>query len=736
MATGNFLMSPTESASLAFPVLPPNVEYSTEPGRAVPAQPPPTTTPEGIIAQQYNWDLQQKKWSPPSTLDVPTVPEGQRITCLSSAGTVAAATSQLPAPSLVVNLPRGGRLNVWRQWLDSSLIGRVRQEMLTTVRFRRYRVQGTWEPRVHCLYHAQATADQADNDSTLQPGYRYGAITLKARSLQELDVISGLTSELGRYCQATKLAKDSEDQGGKSVEEQDSARNDAESFWNVGVNPVIYRSGRDRMGQHADNDQGENLIMTAVIDGPVEDPRRLVIEPFACKKNRLAKTTLTASDRKYELMLRPGDVYSMDGEMQRHYIHSVPPKLSHYGIDEEMGAEEEQRRMVIVFRRGDFCKFARDSGHLVSDPCQIPEKMSYKFGTIEGLDYGGVYLRSRLVELGAHLGIQRSISGSSQFGCDAVIISAAREDDYEWDAYFDLVYAVESRKGGGALEKSYQCGYRVRIFRSSHADGSIKGRGCQNGYVRHYRYDGLYDVAGMQKPREAKTTPYLFYLRMANPNMTGENPDRHNDSNMAIPQTPEAGILCPTHFTRPHYLDGMRVPRITRSRFLRLLDLETSQGRPHRRRAPSASHASEEIFYFFATAMSNQISLLGKLQKEEEREREEYTARQREVLALKREMRERGPRQIRKNATVRVRIGDATHSCTRKRLRGFPRLKCNCRQFRCCECGQCSKRSCPRNPCRCSEGPLRLDPVKPRGPGAQSKTRVPGNDEPETRATL
>jgi hypothetical protein len=649
-------------------------------------------------ARLYHWDPTHKKWGSPSDLSIPPVPHEQRISPLTMAG------PSCPKPSLVLPLERGGQLVVWRQLLDSEMLARLKTEMMQVVQFRRYKVQGTWEPRVHSLYHQHATAD----DTQPQPGYRYGTITLKARPLDELDVLSSLTPVLERHSRAvtSDSSPSSQDTVGTSVhkEEEDVESECPPLYWNIGVNPVIYRSGRDRMGMHADDDQGEEIIMTTIVDGPVDNPRPLVIQPTVCKKGRAQKDLLNAMDEKIELFLCPGDVYHMDGKMQVKYVHSVPPSLGKYTKGSE-ASDGQDRRMIVVCRRGKFCRFKRDSGEPVPAPLSVPIKKSYRIGAMDGLAVERVYSRNELIEMGAHLGIQRSISGSMKFGCDAIIISGTRDDDYEWDSFFELVYAVEHRKGGGALQGSFERGLQVRVFRTSKVDASILLQNCTSQTSQCYRYDGLYDIAAMQAPQN-RDDPLLFFLRMSNPTVNGTNPDDHPST-----QRPLSSCAHTISFNRPSYLDGLSTRRLTRSRFLRLLSLDLSgEGtrlKSLREMALGSKASSNDVLCYFQEAMEMLMLRLHSLEKEEE-ERAHKMMLADKVL----EAQEQAERK-------RKRLARPSSPKEPRRPRR-PKLECSCRQFRCDICHNCSKPTCPKNPCRCPGGAIRRGKYKPKPRGKQN----------------
>jgi hypothetical protein len=120
-------------------------------------------------------------------------------------------------------LRRGGMLKIYPGLLSSDETIRVKKELLANVdNFRLYRIQGiNDEPRCHFLLHEDATED----DSKPQPGYRYGNTTMKARPLGDLPILEALSTKVAQTCQVDK--------------------------WTIGVNPIVYRDGKDRIGPHA-----------------------------------------------------------------------------------------------------------------------------------------------------------------------------------------------------------------------------------------------------------------------------------------------------------------------------------------------------------------------------------------------------------------------------------------------------------------------------------------------------
>lgn len=84
------------------------------------------------------------------------------------------------------------------------------------------------------------------------------------------------------------------------------------NYWNIGVEAIYYRDGKDRMGLHADDDQGEELILAVLLSSP-GGPRKVRIQ------NKVPKgAKATAGDEQIELLLEAGDAYDMDGASERY----------------------------------------------------------------------------------------------------------------------------------------------------------------------------------------------------------------------------------------------------------------------------------------------------------------------------------------------------------------------------------------------------------------------------------
>jgi alkylated DNA repair dioxygenase AlkB len=298
-----------------------------------------------------------------------------------------AATECQPIP---IPLVRGGKIKIYPNVLSDTDIIQLREELLQCGLFRQYKIQGNDEPRAHFLLHEDAT----ENFLELQPGYRYATISMKARPLKLPPLLQELAKKMAALCGVEK--------------------------WDIGVTPVCYRDRRDKIGNHADDDQGEEVILCVMLDSPLK-VRPVVVTP---SKDHSPK------DEKIELFMAPGDAYVMDGEMQKSYSHTVP-------AEPNLSEGSSTTRIAIVFCKGDVKYFDKDSGR----ECQnlAPRKIQeYAFGHLEGLEEGEMYIRVKLCQLGAHISPQGGISGNKRKGCDAIVVSGEWPGQDRFRSFFTL----------------------------------------------------------------------------------------------------------------------------------------------------------------------------------------------------------------------------------------------------------------------------------------------------------
>jgi len=270
----------------------------------------------------------------------------------------------------VIRLLHGGEVTVYPSMLDEDERQSLWKELTANSHyFRQYKVQGSNEPRAHFLLHKQATEQWEDK----QPGYRYGVTTMKSKPLnaEQFPALNCIARWLKKICRVPD--------------------------WNIGINPVYYRDGNDHIGFHADNDQGEEKIMSVLVQSPPKD-RKVEIWPKESKtkkRGKNGKRSISHGDKRIQLFLRAGDGYDMNGEMQKHYVHGVPKDKSQVGT-------EQMNRSVIVFRHGREKQYLKDSGTLANlEPrdCTV----SANFGrSIDGLEEGSLYSRQQLLDMKAH----------------------------------------------------------------------------------------------------------------------------------------------------------------------------------------------------------------------------------------------------------------------------------------------------------------------------------------------
>lgn len=264
----------------------------------------------------------------------------------------------------VFKLPLGGTLIVYPNLLSKKRQCKLKKELFkkkNSKLFRQYRIQNNKEPRAHFLLHSKATDDGEafESETTEQPGYCYGTISMKAKPLSLLPRLRKFAREMKQLCRVKS--------------------------WNIGVNPVFYRDSRDHINLHADNNQGEDKILTVLVASP-DTPRKIVVQTMRPK----GTTAKQDGDEQYELFIGAGDGYDMDGVMQKYYVHGV--------LGDSPGSDG---RLAIVFRHGKLRYVKKDSGSALEnlDPRPIIPTV---FGQMCGLVEGDSYSRTQMRDNGFH----------------------------------------------------------------------------------------------------------------------------------------------------------------------------------------------------------------------------------------------------------------------------------------------------------------------------------------------
>lgn len=307
-----------------------------------------------ILVRKRNFNPQKRRWGEWEIM--------LRRSEVTPPSTVFGDETQVATPSQKsFSLSLGGKFTIYPNLLSSQRQQALKEELRSNEHlFRQYSIQSGDEPRAHLLLHDKATMD--DFETSSQPGYRYGCTTLKARPISMLPNLESFASDMADVCGVGE--------------------------WNTGVNVVSYRDNKDKIGFHSDNDQGEERIVTVLVESQ-DPPRGVQIENMRPKGKSKARRE---GDEQFELFIGQGDGYEMDGEMQKHYVHGVP-------MSKDTTAAS---RTAIVFRQGRYEEYTRDSGvplrnlepRIVATP---------SFGRVNGLVEGELYSRNQMRKLGAHM---------------------------------------------------------------------------------------------------------------------------------------------------------------------------------------------------------------------------------------------------------------------------------------------------------------------------------------------
>ncbi|KAL9187368.1 hypothetical protein ACHAXT_001471 [Thalassiosira profunda] len=316
-----------------------------------------------------------------------------------------------------IGLHRGGRIGV----RTTLLAGEKQKSLATAMRqcklYRQYiRSEVFHEPRFHVLLSSNAQSDR---------GYMYHGIRMKAQPIDLVPEVASYAKELAR---SYRLPQDQ---------------------WNIGVDMIVYRDGNDSIGWHADDSQGESIVLCVVVDAP-DEPRPVYIRP-----NKRAKK-LSDGDEEIQLDVGEGDAYDMDGLMQNGYEHSLPKKNG-----------SKSPRFVLIFRHGCEASVPHDSGTAITEMAadapgteneglvSLLSRLRVKPPTVifghAGVDEGKLYSRKVLYANGAHRADQRGINGNVDQGSDSIVVSRQNPDVREEDGLQWLRYTSSRRQGAGAL---------------------------------------------------------------------------------------------------------------------------------------------------------------------------------------------------------------------------------------------------------------------------------------------
>jgi hypothetical protein len=387
----------------------------------------------------------------------------------------------------VFELRRGGRLVFWPQLVPN--IDPIKHEMISRKEYRQYKVRECGaEPRLHALFSS------SPNNAF---GYKYGSIEMKSHPLEELEKISSLAARLADHCHLPGEA------------------------WNIGLDLLIYRDGKDNINWHSDDTQEEDTVLSLTVESP-EDPRTICFQPSHL-------VDLQDGDEQLEFYPIAGDGYQMDGRTQVGYVHAVL---------KEKRDVAGKRRMAIIFRNGKQKPVSVDTGYRV-DSIEAPDRIiTYKFGPMAGeLIEGQCYSRAHLVASGAHANDRGGVAGSKDAGCPSVVISNVSNEHGEVDEYRYVTYYVGRLQRPQALFSSFIHKKPVRVFRSSNG---VNGQFFPpKGKHVVYRYDGVYYVICVKSESGAeeihrdssnRTDARVFFLVRPEPKDDMENLQRKHPS--------------------------------------------------------------------------------------------------------------------------------------------------------------------------------------------------------------
>lgn len=396
---------------------------------------------------------------------------------------------------------RGGTVSIFPQFATATECQAISSYVLdnpTTV-LRQYPIRGILEPRLHGLLDCQnKTTVESPNDvedvvhttdtdgptdpstTTTTTSYAYHGIKMKA---------------LGHVSDLPALER---------VADRAATVAGIQDGWNIGCDVIVYRNPYDKIGWHADDTQEESCIFSVIAQSEVVRP--LYIAPKGSDGRVMKQRECQEGLEKLRLYVAAGDAYTMDGELQKHYVHSLPrvntPSSSQQPLSEKMAG----RRIALIFRHGrkkHMTAEQPDKGLIPSTlegtrPATVDER--HPFGPMRDvITEGEIYSRTYLGEVCAFSCAQGGISGTKEHGCSAIVVSRQSPDLHEGDTFLRLWYSSKAHQQAGALYQTYTLQKNhVRVFRSTALAGHYGALDPQVSSKKQtsqrYRYDGLYEI--------------------------------------------------------------------------------------------------------------------------------------------------------------------------------------------------------------------------------------------------
>ena len=308
--------------------------------------------------------------------------------------------------SIEIPLRRGGRLRVFPNFLADGRRSKVFDSAEKCPHYRQYTAQTEVpyvEPRVHVLLSSQAKRPGQDDEVGV--GHVYRGVSVKAKPLSLVPEVESLAQDLADLYRIGQ--------------------------WDIGVDLVSYRNGKEHIPWHSNDTQGEVLILCIVLKShkSLEHIRPILVKPKSNLK------PLEDGDEEIIIFVGEGDAYEMDGRpfslfftyslrrtfsnlripsfftqgaMQLSYEHCLPQK----------NQGEDAKRSVVVFRHGSSVPVSHDTG-VPASVCLDPNNQAYNddatkhpalpsgiyFGhpkTNSVLEGKRLFSLTELVSLGAH----------------------------------------------------------------------------------------------------------------------------------------------------------------------------------------------------------------------------------------------------------------------------------------------------------------------------------------------
>ena len=396
---------------------------------------------------------------------------------------------------------RGGTVSIYPKFASATECQEITNYVLDhpTNVLRQYPIRGVLEPRLHGLLDCQKK-----NHTNLP---RIGSMEDNAADTTEIDAPIGpatTTSYAYHGIKMKALGHVTDVPALECVADRAAAAAGIPGDWNIGCDVIVYRNPYDKIGWHADDTQEESCIFSVIPHSEIIRP--LCIAPKGSDGRVMKQRECQDGLEKLKLYVAAGDAYTMDGELQKYYVHSLPRvnTTPSQTLSEEI--VKHGRRIALIFRHGceKHMKTEQSDKGLIplslegTRPATVDER--HPFGPMRDvITEGKIYSRTFLSEVCAFSCAQGGISGTKEHGCSAIVVSRQSAALYESDTFLRLWYSSKANQSAGALYQTYtsQNNY-VRVFRSTALAGHYGAldlhASSKSKTSQRYRYDGLYEI--------------------------------------------------------------------------------------------------------------------------------------------------------------------------------------------------------------------------------------------------